>query len=56
MAPKSSSNEYSLNNFLHGKSEHTLSLFHHFVEQYKQIGNITLHPAKTMIGIATPRK
>lgn len=56
MAPKSSSNEYSLNNFLHGKSEHTLSLFHHFIEQYKQIGNITLHPANTMIGIGIPRK
>ncbi len=46
----------TLNDFLRGKSEHTLSLFHHFVEQYKQIGSITLHPAKTMIGIATPRK
>jgi len=56
MALKPSSPEYSLNDFLHGKSEHTLSLFHHFVEQYKHIGSITLHPAKTMIGIATPRK
>ncbi|MBL7872362.1 MAG: hypothetical protein JNM78_12170 [Cyclobacteriaceae bacterium] len=56
MAPKSSSAEYSIDNFLRGNSAHTLSLFHHFVEQYKQIGNITLHPAKTMIGIATPHK
>lgn len=46
MAPKPSPTEYSLNDFLRGKSEHTLSLFHHFVEQYKQIGSITLHPAK----------
>lgn len=56
MALKPSSTQYSLDDFLRGKSAHTLSLFHHFVEQYKQIGNITLNPAKTMIGIATPRK
>jgi hypothetical protein len=56
MAHKPSSNEYSLNNFLHGKSELTLSLFHHFIEEYKKIGPVTIHPAKTMIGIATPRK
>ncbi|HEY5823409.1 MAG TPA: DUF5655 domain-containing protein [Cyclobacteriaceae bacterium] len=49
-------NEMSLNDFLDGKSEVTLALFHHFVEEYKKIGKITLHPAKTMIGIATERK
>jgi hypothetical protein len=56
MALKPSSTKYSLDDFIHGKSEHTLSLFYHFVDQYKLTGNITLHPAKTMIGIATPRK
>lgn len=56
MALKASSEEYSLNDFLRGKSDYTLELFHHFIEEYKKLGSITLHPAKTMIGIATPRK
>lgn len=46
----------SLNDFLRGKSEHTLGLFNYFIEQYKRIAHIELYPAKTMIGIATPRK
>lgn len=48
--------ENSLDDFLNGKSELTVSLFHHFVEEYKKIGKISVLPAKTMIGIATPRK
>jgi hypothetical protein len=51
-----SSSEKTLDDFLHGKSDHTLTLFHHFVGQYRRIGNVTLHPARTMIGIATPRR
>jgi Domain of unknown function (DUF5655) len=50
------SSEKTLDDFLNGKSPHTLALFNHFVEEYKKIGKVTLHPAKTMIGIATPRK
>jgi hypothetical protein len=46
----------SLESFLHGKSEITLDLFHHFIEQFRKMGTIELLPAKTMIGIATPRK
>lgn len=46
----------TLDEFLHGKSDHTLELFHHFVEEYRKIGTVTVHPAKTMIGIATSRK
>lgn len=42
--------------FLQGKSEHTLELFNYFVDQYTKLGKVTIHPAKTMIGIATPRK
>lgn len=38
--------------FLQGKSELTKALFHHFVDEYSTIGMITLHAAKTMIGIA----
>ena len=43
--------------FLTGKSEHTLMLFEHFVNEYKRIGdNVTLHPAKTMIRVANAHK
>jgi hypothetical protein len=42
--------------FLTGKSEHTLMLFNHFVEEYKKLGDITLHPAKTMIGVVNGDK
>ena len=48
--------EKSLKDFLNGKSEVTLALFHHFVGEYKKIGKVTIHPARTMIGIATDRK
>ena len=40
-----------LDDFLHGKSEATLELFHHFITTYRKIGKITLAPAKSMIGI-----
>jgi hypothetical protein len=41
-----------LSDFLDGKSEHTLSLFWHFVSVYQQLGKVTVHPAKSMIGFA----
>jgi hypothetical protein len=50
------SEQYNLADFLAGKSEHTLMLFNHFVNQFKMVGDITLHPAKTMIGIANGHK
>src|SRR5579859_1848705 len=56
MAIKSSSGEKLRDEFLHGKSEHTIALFDHFIDEYRRIGKISVHPAKTMIGIATPRK
>lgn len=56
MNPIAKGDERALSEFLKGKSDHTLALFHHFVDEYRKIGNVTLHPAKTMIGIATPRK
>ncbi len=49
-------NPSSLNDFLNGKSEHTLILFHSFVQEFQKIGAVTIHPAKTMIGLATSRK
>jgi hypothetical protein len=45
-----------LSAFLTGKSEYTLMLFHHFVNEFKKIGDVTLHPAKTMIGVANSHK
>jgi len=49
-------NDKDLSGFLNGKSEHTLMLFNHFVNEFKKAGDITLHPAKTMIGIANSHK
>lgn len=41
-----------LSDFLNGKSGHTVDLFYHLVHEYKQIGAITVHPAKSMISFA----
>lgn len=46
----------SIEDFLHGKSQQTLGLYHHFVESFRQTGPVSLHAAKTMIGIATPQR
>ncbi len=46
----------ALKSFLEGKSERSILLFHHFVDEFRMIGEITIHPAKTMIGLATSRK
>jgi hypothetical protein len=49
-------NDKDLSDFLAGKSAHTLMLFNHFVSEFKKAGDITLYPAKTMIGIANSHK
>jgi len=49
-------NDPELLAFLSGKSEHTIGLFHHFIETFQQVGDVTVHPAKTMIGIANAHK
>lgn len=41
-----------LADFLQGKPEHTIALFDHLVTEYKQIGDIKVHPAKSMISFA----
>jgi hypothetical protein len=43
-------------NFLAGKSEQTLVLFNHFINQDQKLAPVTLHPAKTMIGIANSHR
>jgi hypothetical protein len=53
---KKSNNALSVSSFLDGKSAISVELFNHFVNQFKKIGPVTVHPAATMIGIATPRK
>jgi hypothetical protein len=42
--------------FLSGKSEHTLLLFNHFISEYQKLASVTIHPAKTMIGIANSHR
>ncbi len=49
-------NPNDLSAFLSGKSAQTLMLFNHFVNEYQKIAPITLHPAKTMIGVANSHK
>lgn len=42
--------------FLKGKPDTALALFDHFVETYRNLAPVTLHPAKTMIGITNASK
>ena len=49
-------NPKHLSEFLAGKSEYTLGLFDHFIWEFQKIGPVTVHPAKTMIGIANAHK
>jgi len=51
-----SCNENDLDHFLKGKSAHTLELFRHFINEYRSIGDISVHPAKSMIAIAGKTK
>lgn len=46
-------NEKTVEDFTAGKPAHTLALYHHFLEQFKTIGAIELHPTKSMIAVAT---
>ena len=45
-----------LNEFLKGKPGQALYLYDVFVRQFETEGRITLHPAKTMIGISNGRR
>ena len=47
-----SCNDKVLEDFLNKKSEHTLSLFWHFISQYQLMGEVTIHPTKSMIALA----
>jgi hypothetical protein len=56
MAKKQVATHRTIEDFLQGKSQHTIGLFHHFIQQFQTIGKVQVLPAKTMIGIATSRK
>ncbi|MFN8334221.1 MAG: DUF5655 domain-containing protein [Cyclobacteriaceae bacterium] len=45
-----------LDDFLHGKSGHTVELFWHFIDSFKPIGKVTIHPTKSMIAIAAAKR
>lgn len=47
-----SCNDKTLSDFLNGKSAHTVGLFNHLVNEFQQIGEVTVHPAKSMISFA----
>lgn len=53
---KKTSEKKSVEDFLEGKPAITHELFHHFVREFQKAGKVTLAPAKTMIGVATPEK
>lgn len=46
------SEEKEIAEFTKGKSEHSLALLDHFIQNFKNVGDISLHAAKTMIGIS----
>lgn len=46
----------SIDHFFIGKSPLTRELYDHFTRQFMAIAPLTIHPAKTMIGVATSRK
>ncbi|HVW14473.1 MAG TPA: DUF5655 domain-containing protein [Mucilaginibacter sp.] len=48
--------ERDLQRFFAGKSTYTLALFDHFIIEFQKLGPITVHPAKTMIGIANSHR
>ncbi|ASU36243.1 DUF5655 domain-containing protein [Mucilaginibacter xinganensis] len=48
--------EKQLTDFLNGKSEHTIALFNHLVGEFQKIGEVRLHPAKSMISFASRKR
>jgi hypothetical protein len=46
----------SVTDFLHGKPQPAIGLFDHLVAAFDQIGPVSIHAAKTMIGFAAVKK
>jgi hypothetical protein len=55
MSPTKQSPE-TVDEFVVGKSPQSVELLHYFLDQFAKLGAVQAIPAKTMIGIATPRK
>lgn len=53
---RTSYTQAQVGDLLKGKSEQTLLLFDHFIKKFEEVGDITLHPTKTMIGLANADK
>jgi len=51
-----SCNEKTVDDFLLGKSDHTIDLFYHFISEYRKIGRFVLHPARSRIAFAAKRR
>lgn len=47
-----SCNERTVEDFLKGKSELTIGLYHHFIYELYKLGEFKLHPAKSRIAFA----
>ncbi len=44
---------YTVDDFLKGKSEKSINLFHDFLAEYRKIGPFELHPVKTRVALLT---
>ncbi len=44
---------FTLTDFLEGKSKKAIALFEHFLSEYRKIGKFDLHPVKTRVALLT---
>lgn len=44
---------YTVDDFLNGKSEKAIDLFNYFISEYRKFGEIELHPVKTRVALLT---
>lgn len=44
---------YTLDDFLKGKSEKAIELFNHFLSAFREVGDFELHPVKTRVTLLT---
>jgi len=44
---------YTVDDFLRGKTQQAIDLFHLFLSEYKKIGDFELHPVKTRVALLT---
>lgn len=51
-----SCNDKVLDDFLLHKSAHTLDLFWNFINHFQRIGNVPVHPTKSMIALAAKKR